>query len=688
MSAKITLGFATIDDPMAWATVTELRMVHAEVMDQCEILAVDNDPDGPRGKNLKQLLQYWCSDPKRGQGRYVAHKSVPSTAQPRNRVFQEAQTPYVVCMDSHVFLPAGTVKRLIEFFDAGLDGGNLLQGPLLYDSLDPDGMSTHFTDLWEAEMWGQWRTSWDCPCGHFRFDVHRVAGATFRPLMGGEYVTGCPVCHRTFPVCQFERHEDHLASAGFKRSHDSDDPFEVPMQGLGLFACRKDAWLGFNPQFSGFGGEEGYIHQKYRNAGKKTLCLPWLRWPHKFGEAQDRGYTPKRDDKVRNYVIGFREVGLPLDPIHKHFVEDGGMPEETWGKILDGSYGPATMEQWDAHVAQQKASILVNGQQVATVANPAPPATYPPAPAATTTHASKLRSLAAACERVTAFEMAPGTNTLALAVAGAKSLVAYAFQPNDTITQQMLAVRGETDIDFRNSHSLGAKIEETDMLFLDTLHNALHVENELKRHAPKVRRWIAVFRTQRFGLTGEHGAGMLFGLHKFLGESPEWQAVYHSLEADGLTILSREKADWLPHPVLPVPIAPPQGQQAAPGAPAQVIQPPSEGPGTEFKLIMEKLGIEAGEGCDCKARQSEMNMAGTKGCRERFDYFVAILKDGSPRWGWKDRLAVKTKAVVTGLFLELDSWDTKEPIPPLLRLAIKRAEAKERAAKQEPARAA
>ncbi|MGL1784034.1 hypothetical protein ACSTG0_23510, partial [Vibrio parahaemolyticus] len=59
-------------------------------------------------------------------------------------------------------------------------------------------------------------------------------------------------------------------------------PFEIPMQGMGLFACRRDAWAGFNPDFRGFGGEEGYIHEKFRQRGGKVLCLPFLRWMHRF----------------------------------------------------------------------------------------------------------------------------------------------------------------------------------------------------------------------------------------------------------------------------------------------------------------------------------------------------------------------------------------------------------------------
>ena len=58
--------------------------------------------------------------------------------------------------------------------------------------------------------------------------------------------------------------------------HWGDDPrgadptapgFDIPMHGLGLFACRRAAWPGFHPKFRGFGGEEGYIHEKFRQCG-------------------------------------------------------------------------------------------------------------------------------------------------------------------------------------------------------------------------------------------------------------------------------------------------------------------------------------------------------------------------------------------------------------------------------------
>jgi hypothetical protein len=86
-----------------------------------------------------------------------------------------------------------------------------------------------------------------------------------------------------------------------------------------VFSCRRDAWLGFNPRFRGFGGEEFYIHEKFRQAGRQTLCLPFLRWIHRFGRPGGVPYRLTIEDKFRNYVIGLTELGLPLDRAVQHF---------------------------------------------------------------------------------------------------------------------------------------------------------------------------------------------------------------------------------------------------------------------------------------------------------------------------------------------------------------------------------
>jgi hypothetical protein len=167
-------------------------------------------------------------------------------------------------VDCHVLFEPGSIRRLLDFFKAGKDEGNLLQGPLIYDDLV--SVSTHFNPVWRSKMWGTWATD--------------------------------------------ERGKNRNA-----------EPFEIPMQGLGAFACRRLSWPGFNPFFRGFGGEEGYIHEKFRLAGKKTLCLPFLRWLHRFGRPAGVPYPLIVEDRIINYFLGHLELGIDCQPIFDHFKE-------------------------------------------------------------------------------------------------------------------------------------------------------------------------------------------------------------------------------------------------------------------------------------------------------------------------------------------------------------------------------
>lgn len=195
-------------------------------------------------------------------GRYILATDVSGTAAPRDLVFQHARGDAVLCCDSHILFAAGAVARLKQYYEDHQGCGDLLQGPMLNDDLV--GISTHFAPEWRDEMWGTWATD--------------------------------------------------------PRGNDPDgEPFEIQMQGLGAFSCRRDAWPGFNPRFRGFGGEEGYIHEKFRRAGARCLCLPWFRWAHRFARPAGVPYPLTVNDKLRNYLIGHAELGLDLEPVLKHF---------------------------------------------------------------------------------------------------------------------------------------------------------------------------------------------------------------------------------------------------------------------------------------------------------------------------------------------------------------------------------
>lgn len=209
-------------------------------------------------ENTKEFVNGWA------RGRYILATDVVGTAAPRDLVFQEATGEAVLCCDSHVLFPPGVIATLKEYYREHPDCLDLLQGPLLYDDLTT--VSTHLEPVWRDEFWGIWATD---PRG-------------------------------VDPEGQ---------------------PFDIPMQGLGALSCRKSAWLGFNPRFRGFGSEEGYIHEKFRQAGRRCLCLPWLRWMHRFRRPTRVPYPLTLEDKLRNYIIGHAELGLDINPALSLFAE-------------------------------------------------------------------------------------------------------------------------------------------------------------------------------------------------------------------------------------------------------------------------------------------------------------------------------------------------------------------------------
>lgn len=255
---KLTIGMATYDDyDGVYFSLQALRIYHPEVLDQTEFVVIDNHPDGPCSASLKALEDHI------GNYRYVPEAERSGTAV-RSKVFEEAAGEIVMCMDSHVFILPRGIKKLLDYFSSNPDSNDLVQGPLVHDDLTR--VATHLKPEWRGGMFGTWD-------------------------------------------------DNGLAS-------DPDAaPFEIPMQGLGVFACRRTVWPGFNAAFRGFGGEEGYIHEKFRRAGGRTLCLPSLRWIHRFARPMGIPYRNRYDDRIWNYLVGLREFGLPPDAMQAHFRE-------------------------------------------------------------------------------------------------------------------------------------------------------------------------------------------------------------------------------------------------------------------------------------------------------------------------------------------------------------------------------
>ena len=269
---KLTIGMATYNEyDGVYFTVQAIRLYHPEVTDETEIIILDNHPTGQDSPRLRDLAD------RVPQCRYVPYSDFTGTAV-RDALFRLALSPLVLVMDSHVLVAPGALKRLIDYGEAYPDSRDLLQGPILSD--DHHHLDTHWTPL--PDLLDGFPGTWAAD----------------------------------------ERGLDIEA-----------DPFEIPLMGLGLFACRREAWPGFHPLFREFGGEEGYIHEKIRRNGGRTLCLPFLRWMHRFGPRRG-GYPNTSQAHVRNYLLGYLELGMDFAPIHRYFVGNGYIKEDEFAAIV------------------------------------------------------------------------------------------------------------------------------------------------------------------------------------------------------------------------------------------------------------------------------------------------------------------------------------------------------------------
>jgi len=271
MKKIITLGMATYDDhDGVFFSIQALRMYH-EIFntDQTEIILVDNNPDSPHGKANEKFMK-WIKN-----GIYIPYTLKKSTTV-RNEIFRQSKSKYTISMDCHVLIFNGAISSLLEYYSKNPDCKDIITGPLVYDGLDTKNPSTHFKPGWSSGMWGTWDTNHEA-------------------LRKG-------------------------------------DPFEIPMQGCGLFSCETKNWVGFNKKFKGFGGEEGYIHEKFRQFGGKAICLPQLKWMHRFSRPQGVPYPLILEDRIWNYFIGWLE--LTQDPEHEMIT---GAYEHFKEKIPPGS---------------------------------------------------------------------------------------------------------------------------------------------------------------------------------------------------------------------------------------------------------------------------------------------------------------------------------------------------------------
>lgn len=169
-------------------------------------------------------------------------------------------------------------------------------------------------------------------------------------------------------------------------------------------------------------------------------------------------------------------------------------------------------------------------------------------------HLETLKKYGSECEHITEMGVRWGASTLAFIQANPKKLVSYDIKPtieSDTIINES---KKYLNHHFIIGDTLSVSIEQTDLLFIDTLHTYNQLFSELNLHADKVRKYIILHDTTTFGRIDEqiyeHASqliktrettkkGLRTAMEDFLNENENWVILEDKTNNNGLTILHK-----------------------------------------------------------------------------------------------------------------------------------------------------
>jgi len=154
-------------------------------------------------------------------------------------------------------------------------------------------------------------------------------------------------------------------------------------------------------------------------------------------------------------------------------------------------------------------------------------------------HLPYLAGLASNCSHVTEMGTRFGVSTIGWLMGKPDKLVCYDKHPKKTI-ENIKKISNPTQFIFNKADTLEIEIEETDLLFIDTLHTYEQLKQELAFHHMKARKFIVMHDTESCGKKDGHGftgPGLLPAIDEFLSTYQEWKTLLNSPLNNGLVVL-------------------------------------------------------------------------------------------------------------------------------------------------------
>lgn len=164
-------------------------------------------------------------------------------------------------------------------------------------------------------------------------------------------------------------------------------------------------------------------------------------------------------------------------------------------------------------------------------------------------HLPTILQYAKECKHITEMGVRTGVSTTAFLHADPDKLISYDIILDDNVTTWFdYAKKIGKDYSYIKADTLKIKIEPTDLLFLDTVHQYRQVKAELILHAGKVNKYIIFHDTETFGERGQDPTvdfgydghlGIWYAIEEFLKRNSQWKIVYKTPKNNGLTIIEK-----------------------------------------------------------------------------------------------------------------------------------------------------
>ena len=160
-------------------------------------------------------------------------------------------------------------------------------------------------------------------------------------------------------------------------------------------------------------------------------------------------------------------------------------------------------------------------------------------------HLPTLKKYAEECEHVTEMGVRWVVSTFAFMMGKPKKLISIDLDPvekHGIKTEDLVELAKSVNVDFTFivGDTTEIEIEETDFLFIDTLHTYGQLKKELELHANKSKKYIGFHDTTTFAQVGEYQeVGLWLAIEEFLIANENWVIAEKFENNNGLTILKR-----------------------------------------------------------------------------------------------------------------------------------------------------